>query len=347
MATVEELPIVELETAPPQETCANYFHVSLGVNDLERSVRFYEMLFARPPQLRRGKYARFELDKPNLTLVISSGARPPGGNLNHVGLRMGTSAELVEVQRRLEEAGIATQSQEGVECCYAKQTKFWATDPDGVLWELYILENDIDHSGFDDPPNRKAVVLDPKTWIHRLTDTLPERIPFDSGELDEIRFEGTFNIPLNDSQKQSLLAEANRVLKPGGKVLIHGLIGDRRFDGDPKLPGLASMVKYIPAEDDLVCELKAAGFDDLFYEKLGDVNCIGLAGIDLRSCLISAKRSAEPATTAIRKVLYRGPLESVTDDQGACYRRGVLTAVNESRYAALKEGPAADFFVFC
>lgn len=347
MATVEDLPLVELETAPPVESGANSFHVSLGVADLERSVRFYEMLFARPPQLRRGKYARFELDKPSLTLVISAGARPPGGNLNHVGLRMATSAELVEVQRRLEEAGIATQSQEGVECCYAKQTKFWATDPDGVLWELYILENDIDHSGFDDPPNRKTVIVDPKTWLHRLTDALPEKIPASSGELDEVRFEGTFNIPLTPSQKQSLLAEANRVLKPGGKVLIHGLIGDRRFDGDPKLPGLASMVKYIPAEDDLTRDLQAAGFEDLFYEKLGDVNCIGLEGIDLRSGLISARRPPHGETGATRKVLYRGPLDSVTDDHGARYDRGVLKAVDEGRYTALKDGPAADSFVFC
>ena len=35
--------------------------------------------------------------------------------------------------RRLEEAGIATQRQEGVECCYAKQSKFSVTDPDRTL----------------------------------------------------------------------------------------------------------------------------------------------------------------------------------------------------------------------
>ena len=78
--------------------------------------------------------------------------RRPGGALNHLGLRLPDSAALVEVQRRLEEPGIATQRQEGVECCYARQTKFWVTDPDRVLWEVYTLHEDIDHSGFDDPP---------------------------------------------------------------------------------------------------------------------------------------------------------------------------------------------------
>ena len=54
---------------------------------------------------------------------------------------------LVAMQSRLELAGIRSTREEGVECCYAKQTKFWVTDPDGTLWEVYTLEGDIDHRG--------------------------------------------------------------------------------------------------------------------------------------------------------------------------------------------------------
>ncbi len=60
---------------------------------------------------------------------------------------MPDSAALVIVQRRLEQAGIHTQRQEGVECCYARQTKFWVHDPDQTLWEIYTLDEDIDHRG--------------------------------------------------------------------------------------------------------------------------------------------------------------------------------------------------------
>jgi hypothetical protein len=72
----------------------------------------------------------------------------PGGPLNHVGFRVKTSAALVAVQQRLEMAGIRTQREEGVECCYARQTKFWVPDADRNLWEIYTLEEDLNHAGF-------------------------------------------------------------------------------------------------------------------------------------------------------------------------------------------------------
>jgi catechol 2,3-dioxygenase-like lactoylglutathione lyase family enzyme len=128
------------------------FHVGLHVANLERSVAFYRLLFGQGPAKHYADYAKFELETPPLVLALYPSPRPAGGALNHVGLRLPDSAGLVEVQRRLEEAGIATQRQEGVECCYARQTKFWVTDPDRVLWEIYTLHEDIDHSGFDDPP---------------------------------------------------------------------------------------------------------------------------------------------------------------------------------------------------
>ena len=51
------------------------------------------------------------------------------------------------MQERLERAGMRTRREDGVECCYAKQTKFWAHDPDGTLWEVYTFDGDIDHRG--------------------------------------------------------------------------------------------------------------------------------------------------------------------------------------------------------
>src|SRR5262245_15737158 len=244
-ATLPELPVV---TDAAAETATAHFHVTLCVADLARSVRFYECLLGRPPALHHGSYARFEIERPALMLVLYASPRPAGGTVNHVGLRLNTSAELAELQRRLEEAGIATQSQEGVECCYSRQTKFWVSDPDGVLWELYILEDDIDHSGFDDIPLAKKAAAPQSTWTHRLTEPLPARIPSENATLDEVRCEGTFNVPVGEVQRAAFLAEAQRVLRPSGRIVIHGLIGDRPFPGEPQLPGLASLVKHVPVE---------------------------------------------------------------------------------------------------
>lgn len=128
-------------------TPAIRFHLSLNVAELNRSITFYRILFGREPAKCRPDYAKFELDDPPLVLSLEPTPRGAGGTLNHLGFRMADSAGLVAVQMRLEQAGIHTQRQEGVECCYARQTKFWVTDPDEILWEIYTLDEDIDHRG--------------------------------------------------------------------------------------------------------------------------------------------------------------------------------------------------------
>ncbi len=123
------------------------FHLSLNVSNLERSAAFYRILFGREPAKCRPDYAKFELDDPPLVLSLQPTAPAAGGTLNHAGFRMPDSASLVAMQERLERAGIRSRREEGVECCYALQTKFWVTDPDQTLWEIYTLEEDLDHRG--------------------------------------------------------------------------------------------------------------------------------------------------------------------------------------------------------
>jgi catechol 2,3-dioxygenase-like lactoylglutathione lyase family enzyme len=331
------------------ESPATQFHVTLCVSDLAKSVRFYDCLLGRPPVLQHGKYARFEVESPALVLVLYEGARPPGGALNHVGLRLTSSEELVELQRRMEAAGISTQRQEGVECCYAKQTKFWVTDPDGTLWELYVLEGDIEHSGFDDVPEARSSQPDSgakSVWLHRLTDPLPGRIFCLDASVDEVCLEGTFNVPLAQEQRTKFLAEVKRVLRPGGKVVARALVGDVPFPGEPKLPGQAALVRHVPVEGELQAALRAAGFEGIFFETLGEVHCISQEGVDLRQCLLVGYRPSDGAACASQHVLYRGPLAQVRDEQGNVFPRAVRVAVTAETAERLRRGPAADQFAF-
>src|SRR5690242_1543913 len=133
-----------LTMAPSQ---AIRFHLSLNVSDLGRSVAFYRTLFGVEPAKLRADYAKFEPDDPPLVLSLEPTPRGAGGALNHLGFRLADSKALVDMQRRLELAGIRSQREEGVECCYARQTKFWVHDPDGTMWEVYTLDEDIDHRG--------------------------------------------------------------------------------------------------------------------------------------------------------------------------------------------------------
>src|SRR5262245_1688545 len=98
------------------------FHASLNVSNLDRSIAFYRALLGVEPGKVRADYAKFELAEPALVLSLVPGRPGGGGALNHAGLRVRTAAELVAVQQRLEAAGMPTRREDGVECCYAKQT---------------------------------------------------------------------------------------------------------------------------------------------------------------------------------------------------------------------------------
>jgi hypothetical protein len=63
-----------------------------------------------------------------------------------------TSIEEVDASRdRLKAAGLATFDEGGTTCCFARQNKIWAHDPDGNAWEIYVLTGDLldehDHAG--------------------------------------------------------------------------------------------------------------------------------------------------------------------------------------------------------
>lgn len=320
------------------------FHVGLNVSDLERSVQFYRVLLGVEPAKHLPDYGRFELDRPALVLALYPSPQSAGGPLNHVGLRLPTAEALVDIQRRLEEAGVATQRQEGVECCYARQTKFWVTDPDRTLWEIYTLHEDIDHSGFDDPPPVAPAVE--TVWEHRLTEPLPARVPHDDASLDAVRLEGTFNAPLAAAELAAFLGEVRRVLKVGGRVSVHGLVSDRPFPGVPQLPGLASLVRRVPVETEALEALQTAGFCGLFYDKLGDIHCFNVGGVELREMRLVGVKPPPPEGAWACPVLYKGPFAEVVDEAGTVFRRGVRILVRVDQAERLRHGPAAEQFAF-
>jgi catechol 2,3-dioxygenase-like lactoylglutathione lyase family enzyme len=267
------------------------FHLSLNVSDLDRAVGFYRVLFGKEPAKHYADYAKFELDDPPLVLSLEPSARGTGGALNHLGFRMPDATALVAVQRRLEEAGLRTQREEGVECCYARQTKFWITDPDQTLWEVYTLEEDIDHRGAGQdlsavlPAGSTAA---PAVWEHCLGQPVPEAIPLESGSVDEVRLRGTFNLPLADEVKRRLLAEAARVLRPAGKLFVHVLVADRPLARTPELPGPAAAVRHIPPQEEPPRLVAEAGFGRVELVKFDDKPCFIRDGAALREMQLAA-----------------------------------------------------------
>lgn len=333
---------------PIEQTQPRQFHFGLRVADLNRSVEFYRVLLDSPPVKHFDDYAKFVSTDPPIVLALHPGGGIPGGGaLNHVGFRVADTEKLVAVQHRLEVQGITTQREEGVECCYALQTKFWVPDPDGNLWEVYTLHQDLEHSGFGGDDARMPPRPDTArtiTWEHMLTSPPPQRIPHDDASVDEVRLTGSFNAGWNFETRQALLNEAFRVLKPGGTLRVHGLVSDRPFVGVPQLPGPAAMVREILEESIPLEELKSAGFVGLHCDKLGDIHCFQVGGVELRELQLSALRPENCGGDANHYVLYRGPMSSVTDELGRRFMRGVRAQVDLATWRIYQESRFAKHF---
>jgi catechol 2,3-dioxygenase-like lactoylglutathione lyase family enzyme len=332
-------------------TAAAHFHLSLNVADLARSVAFYRTLFNRAPAKQRPDYAKFEVDDPLLVLSLEPAARGSGGALNHLGFRLPDATTLVGMQRRLEQAGIRSQREEGVECCYARQTKFWVTDPDNTLWEFYVLEGDLDHRGAGQTPEQmlpgreEAPPAPPVVWEHRLGDPVPAALPLADGSADEVRLTGTLNAALPGEDCRRLLREARRVLRDGGQVQLHNLVADRPLPGRPQLPGPAAAVQRVPPEGEPLRLLEEAGFVGLHLTRFGASPCFQIEDVQMREMMLTAaKAGGAPERSAV--VLYKGPLREVTDDEGNVYRRGKRVHVSALTRDLLRRGPAAGLFVF-
>jgi catechol 2,3-dioxygenase-like lactoylglutathione lyase family enzyme len=141
-------------------------HVSLNVRDVDASVAFYRALFGVAPakhyrdattvhsllqddtgadsRRTRSGYAKFDLDVPALNFVLNEmpGHEQAYGALSHLGLQVDSTDDVVAMRRRVEAAGLAPRDEMGVNCCYARQDKFWLADPDGNEWEVFtVLEH--------------------------------------------------------------------------------------------------------------------------------------------------------------------------------------------------------------
>ena len=110
--------------------------LALNVSNIDAAVDFYSKLFGTEPAKRRPGYANFAIAQPPLKLVLIENAET-AGTLNHLGVEVETTDEVVTASDRLQQLGLETRPEEQVTCCYALQDKVWVHDPDGAPWEIY------------------------------------------------------------------------------------------------------------------------------------------------------------------------------------------------------------------
>ena len=114
--------------------------LAINVTDLDRAVEFYSRLFDTAPAKVKPGYANFAIADPPLKLVLFEG--PEGATLNHLGVEVETTEEVMSAERRLTEAGLDSTGVDETVCCFAEKTETWVVDPDGARWEWYVKSGD-------------------------------------------------------------------------------------------------------------------------------------------------------------------------------------------------------------
>jgi catechol 2,3-dioxygenase-like lactoylglutathione lyase family enzyme len=122
--------------------------LALNVGDLDASIEFYTKLFKTPPAKVRENYANFAIAEPPLKLVLIAGQGEPG-SLNHVGVEVDSTDEVLAAAAHMEAEGAACNLRESTSCCYAVQDKVWVTGPE-IPWEIYTVLADATVLGGDD-----------------------------------------------------------------------------------------------------------------------------------------------------------------------------------------------------
>src|SRR2546427_12857670 len=120
-------------------------HVHMTVSNLEKSRAFYEKFFGAAPVKVTPGYVKFLPPFGPLNLALSEGRPEQGrGHVDHMGLQVESQAIVVRELERVKAAGLPVREEFGVDCCHANQDKFWVQDPDGVEWEVYVLNHDLE-----------------------------------------------------------------------------------------------------------------------------------------------------------------------------------------------------------
>jgi catechol 2,3-dioxygenase-like lactoylglutathione lyase family enzyme len=117
-------------------------HLNLATRDLDASVAFYSTLLDAQPAKKLGDYALFVTEQPGLELALDLDGSAQAGRGVHFGIVVDSTGAVDAQIARLQAAGHAVDVERDETCCYALQTKVWASDPDGRRWETYVVHEE-------------------------------------------------------------------------------------------------------------------------------------------------------------------------------------------------------------
>ncbi len=153
---------------------------------------------------------------------------------------------------------------------------------------------------------------------------------------------------VGDQQKQQLVSEIFRVLKPGGRIAISDIVSDEpipeHLKADDEL--WSGCISGAFEEEEMLNAFHGAGFLSVALDKWDAEPWQVVEGIEFRSVTVTAvKGSGEECLDKGQAVIYKGPFKTIFDDEGHEFPRGIRMAVCERTFIYLTEGPHKNDFI--
>ncbi len=195
-----------------------------------------------------------------------------------------------------------------------------------------------------------TAIESPDDWlaVQSIADVLRTEEPLvASNSVDCVISNCVLNLVDSDSRK-TMFREIFRVLKAGGRIAISDIVSDEDVPVEMQRDGhlWSGCISGAWREDRFLQEFIDAGFQGLQIAKLEQEPWQVVNGIEFRSMTVVAiKPETGGCPERNQAVVYRGPFESVIDDDGHSYQRGQRTAVCERTYRTLQSGPFASHFI--
>jgi ubiquinone/menaquinone biosynthesis C-methylase UbiE len=153
---------------------------------------------------------------------------------------------------------------------------------------------------------------------------------------------------VHDDDKEQLIREIFRVVKPGGRVAISDIVCDESVPASLKADSQlwSGCISGALQEYDFLAAFLRSGFIGVSYDKWESRPWQVVEGLEFRSVTITAvKPEQAPCIDKGHAVIYRGPYSKVYDDDGHVYLRGKRMAVCERTYRLLTGDVYNDAFI--
>ncbi|OQZ01645.1 MAG: methyltransferase [Candidatus Brocadia sp. UTAMX2] len=184
-----------------------------------------------------------------------------------------------------------------------------------------------------------------ESYIQQIGETSP-LIP--DGSIDVVISNCVLNL-VDHKEKTKLFREIYRALKRGGRAAISDIVSDEpvslKLQQDPEL--WSGCVSGALQECEFLRAFEDAGFYGITIAKRDERPWRTVQGIEFRSITVLAYKGKEgPCRDHKESVVYKGPFQEITDDDGHRYRRGVRVSVCRKTFNILGREPYANFFEF-